>query len=558
VKPPRPSTAFEQGARVVEIATVLSASGFGWMVAALGLDACVSLRCRLACGLGRRPCPHHVAMDQPLPQRLRLVLERLGPTFVKAGQILALRPDYIPLPYAEALGTLHADAHPFGADQARTIIEAELGAPLEELFTDFEPTPFAAASLSQVHRATLPDDQTVAVKVQRPGIERQIEQDLALLERLARRLERRRPDTMGFRPRAAVAELADYTRRELDFRQEATVAARVRARFADDPHVIVPQVHPERSSRRVLTTALVEGHRPAPAGQLRAVGLDPDTLLQVGAQAMLRQIFGHGLFHADPHPGNLLFLDGDRVCFLDFGLYGRLDLRQRRRMGFLLWALLDGDHNTVADQLLRLSIQRPGADADGFRAALAELVDDWQTSPPGAGYTTARLLLRELAAGARHGIVFPRELMLLARALATIEATAAVIEPDANLVGLATPLLPELRRLLLFDPDQLRQRWHASRFDLLELTLELPDLLAELARRLPATAPTAATDSPVTNPPVALALVGGGEPGRDGTTRRPAPPPRPPRFHARDPEGTAKPHPHEGSCGWQPPAAPPC
>ena len=188
-----PGAAAAQLARAVEIATILSASGFGWLVQALGLRACVSPRCRLVCAF--RPgtqCPHHLAADVPLPERLRLTLERLGPTFVKAGQMLALRPDYVPLEYAEALRGLHAHAAPFPAAEAAAIVEAELGAPPGVLYAEFDREPFAAASLAQVHRARLFDGRQVAVKVQRPGIRVQVERDLALLATLARRFERHR------------------------------------------------------------------------------------------------------------------------------------------------------------------------------------------------------------------------------------------------------------------------------------------------------------------------------------------------------------------------------
>ncbi|HEX6659005.1 MAG TPA: AarF/UbiB family protein, partial [Ilumatobacter sp.] len=201
--------------RASEIATVLSASGFSWLVGALGLTACVSLRCRVICSLRLQQCPHHVAMDRPLPERMRVVLERLGPTFVKAGQMLALRPDYVPLPYADALRLLHSHAQPFPAARARALVEHELGAPIDQLFAAFEPEPFAAASLAQVHRARLTDSRVVAVKIQRPGVREQIDSDLALLRFLAARLQRRARAALAFRPTDAVEELAEYTRREL-------------------------------------------------------------------------------------------------------------------------------------------------------------------------------------------------------------------------------------------------------------------------------------------------------------------------------------------------------
>ena len=303
------ATRREQLARASEIATVLFASGFDWIVEAVGLSACVSPRCRFVCAFRpKSQCPHHVAMDRPLPERLRLVLERLGPTFVKAGQMLALRPDYVPLEYAEALRSLQDAVPPFPSAQAERIVESELGAPLAQLYAEFESEPFAAASLSQVHGAVLPDGRRVAVKVQRPGIGEEVERDLAPLAFLARRLERRRPQALAFRPSQAVAELAEYTRRELDFRQEARTAERVRAQFAADERIVVPWIERKRSSARVLTMEFIEGLRPAPAAELERAGLDPHAVLSAGAEAILKQVFVHGLFHADPHPGNALLL----------------------------------------------------------------------------------------------------------------------------------------------------------------------------------------------------------------------------------------------------------
>jgi ubiquinone biosynthesis protein len=479
-----PGSITAQAARAGQITGILSASGFGWLGQALGLSGRAWPRClldRVVRDGGRRP--HQPAADMPLPERLRLTLERLGPAFVKAGQMLALRPDYVPLEYAEALRGLHTQAEPFAPAQAAAIVETELGAPLAKLYAEFEEQPFAAASLSQVHRARLCDGRSVAVKVQRPGITDQIERDLALLTTLARLVERHRPGSVAFRPTEAVAELADYTRRELDFRREARTAGRLRRLFDGDDQVVIPAVVQDRSSARVLTTELLAGLPPAPAADLRRAGLDPAAALRAGAAAMLRQVFQFGLFHADPHPGNVLLLPGDRIGFVDFGMFGRLDPIERRRMALMFWALADADYEAVGDQLLHISDLLPGASPAGFRTAIAETVEEW-SSQPAAEFSVPRLLLHELSLGARHGIVFPRGLMLLGRALVTLEATAMIIDPQLNLAELARPLLPELRHILLPSPQVLQEHWQAHRFEYLNLAIELPALLPGAIHRL--------------------------------------------------------------------------
>jgi ubiquinone biosynthesis protein len=232
------------------------------------------------------------------------------------------------------------------------VIEAELSRSVKDLFADFEPEPFAAASPSQVHRATLPDGRRVAVKVQRPGAAAQMEEDLDLLALLARRLERRAPDALGFRPTAMIDELRSTTRRELDFRQEARTCRTIGRLLAERDDIVIPWVDGDRSSRRILTMQLIDGVPPAVDIELRQRGFDVYNLLHSTAKAMLEQIVRFGFFQADPHPGNLLFLPGDRVAFLDFGMVGRLNARDRRRLTFMIWALVQQDFDAVTTQLL--------------------------------------------------------------------------------------------------------------------------------------------------------------------------------------------------------------
>ena len=500
----RRTSATAQAARAAQIVGILSANGFEYLVEAAGLRPYAPIA-RAVRRAWPGPAAAPSSAGQPLPVRLREVLEQLGPTFVKAGQLLALRPDRLPPAYAEALRALQYEAHPFAAEQARAIIAEELGRPVEEVFADFDDEPFAAASLSQVHRAELPDGRVVAVKVQRPGVAEAFDADLALLALAARRLVRRSSRSWSVDPVATVAELDRWSRRELDFRGEARTAQAVGRMFAQDPDVVIPEVDFERTTRRVLTMDLIEGIHPTDAAALLAAGIDPDEVVEVGTHAMVRQVFTFGLFHADPHPGNVLVRPGGQVAFLDFGLFGRVDRRERRRVGLVLWAIIEEDYDAVADLLLRLGELGPATDEQGFRDAVADILSEWL----GEGQTTSvpRLMLRALGAGGRFHVGFSTDLVLLARALISLEGTVARLKPGTRLIDLLDPALPELRRALLPDTTTLRSALKDKRYDYLALALDLPDVLAGLLPDLATRAERAATgpDAPpavqVTVPP---------------------------------------------------------
>lgn len=469
--------------RISEIATVLWASGFRSVVEAAGLHWCVSLRCRLLCSFRRGRCPHAVGGHGAGAQQLVLLLERLGPTYVKLGQLMAGRADYLPTAFAEALRSLQSEVSAFPGALARDIVAAELGAPMESWFDHFEDRPFAAASLSQVHRARTGDGRELAVKVQRPGAAAQVESDLEVLLWIAARLDRRGVTHWGFSPTAAISELAQYTRRELDFRVEARVMAQVADFFSDDDDVVVPAVDTQRSTARVLTMDFVQGTPPQSRSALTAAGLDADRVLATGARAVLRQILELGVFHADPHPGNLLILEGDRVCFLDFGLHGRLDRRERRRIAMMLTALTRGQYDVVADQLLHLSASSRPADLRGFITATGELAAEWFTGGD-AQVSVGRLLLGYLGLGGRYGVEFPKDLVLLARSLVHLEATVSVIDPDVPFPRLIGPVVPKISRALLPSRGDLEGVLAEEWMDYVGLLMDLPYLLPHALGRM--------------------------------------------------------------------------
>ncbi|MBX6378671.1 MAG: AarF/ABC1/UbiB kinase family protein, partial [Clostridia bacterium] len=336
-----------QLARYRQVANALARHGFGYLVEEAGLADLIHWRYRGQTG------PELV---HGRGQRVRRLLEELGPTFVKLGQLLSTRPDLIPPDILAEIARLQDQVPPFPFDLVRAVIEEELKATLDRVFAAFEPKPLAAASIGQVHRARLRQGPEVVVKVQRPGIRELVDADLAILADLARLVDARSRLGKVYRFRELVAEFQRTLYAEMDFTGEARTAQAFRRNFQGDPTVVIPQVYLQFTTRRVLTLEYIGGvnlnrymQAPTPPQERRRVA---ETIVR----AMLRQFLEHGLFHADPHPGNILVQGPDRVAFLDFGMVGRLSDATREQFVGLVISLIRGDSDGIVAALLSLGL----------------------------------------------------------------------------------------------------------------------------------------------------------------------------------------------------------
>jgi ubiquinone biosynthesis protein len=374
-------------------------------------------------------------------QRLRVALEALGPTFVKFGQMLSVRHDLFSEDVIGELQKLQDAVPPFPVAQARQIIEAELERPVAEIFTGFEDVPLAAASIAQVHVATLPDGTAAIVKVQRPGIEKVIQSDLQILFLIARLLDNHVPESRRYDPRGLVEEFSETILRELDFLLEAQNADRFRENFKNEPAVYVPQVFWGLCAKRVLTMALSHGHKtgsgfPAdPAERQRLAG--------GVARLFLVQLFEHGFFHGDPHPANVFIMDDGRLCFHDFGIVGRLSPRDQENLRQLFLALIVKDAEWMAEVYFEMGAAAASVDREAFVRDLNESLEQYYAAAAHA-YSFAEMLHQFIRLGQRHQIRVPRQLLLVAKAFMAVESLARSLDPSFNMIAAMRDHVPQM------------------------------------------------------------------------------------------------------------------
>jgi len=361
-------------------------------------------------------------------RRLREALEELGPTFVKFGQMLSQREDLFPAPLVAELRDLQEQAGSFPAETARKIIAEDTGRKVEELFAAFDDAPMAAASMAQVHCATLFDGTRVVVKVQRPGIAETVEGDIAVLRRLAGLVSAWLPSVRAFNLPELVEEFAVTLRGELNFEQEARNAERFAEANRDEALVFVPRIIHEASTRRVLTMEHSVGRRIDQAAEPAA----RSKLARETMRLFLTHVFEHGVFHADPHPGNVFLLPDGRICFHDFGAVGELPPGVQESLRQLFLAVIARDASWLASAYLGLGGASAELDREAFTADLSTALDRYYRASGLGGHSFGAILQEFMALGRRHHVRLLRQTTMLMRAFAEVESLVHALDPQAS------------------------------------------------------------------------------------------------------------------------------
>jgi ubiquinone biosynthesis protein len=412
-------------------------------------------------------------------QRAKLAFEQLGPTFVKLGQMLSTREDLLPPTWTTELARLHSDVVPVPFDDLLPQVEQALGRSPFEVFGNLEREPYAAASIAQVHRAKLASGTPVVLKIRRPGIEAKIDADLRILEHLAHLVEREIPEVRRYRPVQVVGQLRSSLERELDLAVEARNTERFARSFADDLDILVPRVYWEWTSSAMNVQEHIEGIRGNDLAAIDKAGLDRKALAARGADAVLKMILVDGFFHADPHPGNVMYLPGNRIALIDFGMVGRLSPVRRRQIVDLLAGLARHDEETMLEVLLDW---RGDDFVDEARLAtdLGEFAFDYadmQLKDLKIG-----VLLRRVSAILReHSIVLPVDLTLLFKALISLEGLGRQYDPEFRLIERVKPFLDRAMRER-YQPAEAARRAQETLSDFFGLVTSMPRDLARLVK----------------------------------------------------------------------------
>lgn len=408
------------------------------------------------------------------PEKFCRALEELGPTFIKFGQILSTRPDFLPPPLIKELEKLQDQTPPFDSSSAIGIIERELKKPVSQLFSEFEMKPVAAASLSQVHKATLLNGNIVAVKIQRPGIRQTIETDLAILEDLAGFIENRFHNGWMYRPRMMVEEYKKAIKKELDFSREAHNFEKFRLNFRDVKHVRVPQIYWDMTTQVILTMEFMEGVKINEIILEKNKGIyDPEAVAIRVAEALLKQILEDGFFHADPHPANLFIQPPADVIMLDVGMVGYLDKKTTLEGAKLLQAVVDRDAENALTCFENLKIIVKDVDRYQLRQDLAELFDSYLGLPlkeldiNKVGQDIIGIMIR-------HNLTVPPNLVLMIKALSMIESTGKDLYPDLDILSIAKPFVKKVWRKK-FDPQKMLKTGESMLNEGIQLIEQLPE-----------------------------------------------------------------------------------
>lgn len=458
--------------RVHEIALILIRYGFGDIVRRLGMASVIDRAGKVLHWAEAEELTH-----QEPPAKVRKALEEMGPTFVKLGQIFATRPDIFSPNWINEFKKLQDQVQPVPFSEIESQLLEDLNGDFEKIFASFEKKPLAAASISQVYKATLQNGIEVIVKVRRPDIRAKVEADLRLLKLLAEIAERESKDFRRYQPQAIVHQFTLSMRRELDLAGECRNAERMADNFINDTNFVIPKVYWQWTSERMNVQRYIDGISAGNIDSIKQAGLNRKQLARHGANIVLKMVLEDGFFHADPHPGNIFFLPENRIAFIDFGMVGRLSEERRNQVVNLLQGMVSRNTDSVVKILLRWSGDSL-VDVDSLTIDVENFIHQYhgislKEVDITALFSDLTTLLRD------HQLKLPPDLTLLIKALITLEGMGRQLDPEFNLVEVATPLL-QSALFKRYSPESFMKQGWQNMVSIFELVTGLPEDLHRL------------------------------------------------------------------------------
>tara|TARA_B100000315_G_scaffold135815_1_gene125093 strand:- start:187 stop:1860 length:1674 start_codon:yes stop_codon:yes gene_type:complete len=460
--------------RLREILLVLFEEGFDFLIAKIKLKHNIPVTKRVKARIEKKK-------KFSIEKRLRLTLERLGPTFIKFGQVLSVRPDLIPKTYIKELEKLQSRVPPFSYAVAKQQIKKELGKDIDEIFSTFEKNPVASASISQVHKATLKDNKKVAVKIQRPNVREIMETDIEIMFYVAKLLEKHMPNIKKFNPIQIIEEFAKWTEKELDFKREAINAKRFARNFSGNKTVKIPEIYDNLTTNKILVMDFIDGIELNNIKQIKTKKINLKPLIGYGFNAVLTQVFIHGFFHADPHPGNIIITNDKKIAFVDFGIVGHFDEGLKAKSIDLFNGIIGNDTEKIVNTLVELS-DTDIENKEELKNEISDILEPLQDEDI-HNVKVSRILEEIMNLALNYGLKMPMPFVLFGKTIITLEGIALEYDPKFNLVESSKPFIEKLIRQR-YNPVYVFNSFMKDIFKFKKFAEELPDQTTKALKRI--------------------------------------------------------------------------
>ncbi len=462
--------------RMREIAAAMSRFGFSAVLEKLHLDFFIPATYKR----------DHEKESLPLPRRIRLLLEDLGPTFIKFGQILSTRPDLIPVQFTEEFKMLQDHVKAVPIQDIKATFESSLNKKFEDCFASFDTEPLATASIAQVHSARTLAGDDVVVKIKKPGVERLIQQDLEILELLAQLAENYLDEIKIFRPANIVREFRTSLLAETNFERETTNMKRYRDNFIDSEFLVIPKPYLDLSGGSVITMERIRGVNLSDIDKVREMGVDPKALIARGMEVFYKSVMVDGLFHSDPHGGNILVLPDGRMALIDFGSVGILTDKTRRSVISMFLALVAGDFDWLVQEYINLSPAAAGSrnsnNVEALQREVSNVFAPYYGLPlrevPGG-----QLLMEASGIALRHKVTLPRDLLMVFKAIMIMEGLGRQLDPEFDMVAAGSKYAKNVL-VSLYSPEQILKTVLFAGRDYFQMFRSLPRQISEVLRQI--------------------------------------------------------------------------